>query len=137
MNNGNLVWLVGFWKGRADLVSGFTLAFGVWISLSRQAGHWKGDGARCKGYCFHSGGKLASSKGDGARSNRSFDSWGPGQIPGALLFCRHTATLSWSPSQLVQEFLDHATVAMTLDRYSRVLPGMEDQTAAAMETALS
>jgi hypothetical protein len=52
---------------------------------------------------------------------------GPGQIPGALLFCRHAATLSWSPSQLVQELLGHATVAMTLDRYSHVLPGMEDQ----------
>ncbi len=58
----------------------------VKIMPSRQASHRKGDGARCKGYCFHSGGKLANSKGDGARCNRSFDSRGPGQIPGALLF---------------------------------------------------
>ena len=49
----------------------------VGIVLSRQAGHRKGDGARCKGYCFQSGGKLADSKGDGARCHRSFDSRGP------------------------------------------------------------
>ena len=30
-----------------------------------------------------------------------------------------------------------ASVAITLDRYSHVLPGMSDQTAAAMESALS
>jgi integrase len=39
--------------------------------------------------------------------------------------------------KLVQELLGHSTVAMTLDRYSHVLPGMGDQTAAAMEAALS
>jgi integrase len=38
---------------------------------------------------------------------------------------------------LVQELLGHASVAMTLDRYSHVLPKMGDQTAAAMEAALS
>jgi hypothetical protein len=56
--------------------------------MSRQAGHRKGDGTRCKGYCFHSGGKLANSKGDGARCNRSFDSRGaPDRFPGPpLLF---------------------------------------------------
>ena len=31
--------------------------------------------------------------------------------------------------KLVQELLEHASVAMTLDRYSHVLPGMGDQTA--------
>ncbi|MDQ3284491.1 MAG: tyrosine-type recombinase/integrase, partial [Actinomycetota bacterium] len=54
---------------------------------------------------------------------------------------RHTcATLLLSRShhpKLVQELLGHASVAMTLDRYSHVLPGMGDQTAAAMEAALS
>jgi integrase len=39
--------------------------------------------------------------------------------------------------KLVQELLGHSSVAMTLDRYSHVLPGMGDQTAAAMEAALS
>jgi integrase len=39
--------------------------------------------------------------------------------------------------KLVQELLGHASVAITLDRYSHVLPGMSDQTAAAMESALS
>jgi integrase len=39
--------------------------------------------------------------------------------------------------KLVQELLGHASVAMTLDRYSHVLPGMGNQTAAAMEAALS
>jgi integrase len=54
---------------------------------------------------------------------------------------RHTcATLLLSRGhhpKLVQELLGHASVAMTLDRYSHVLPGMGDQTAAAMEDALS
>jgi integrase len=39
--------------------------------------------------------------------------------------------------KLVQELLSHASVAMTLDRYSHVLPGKSDQTVAAMEAALS
>jgi len=54
---------------------------------------------------------------------------------------RHTcATLLLSRGhhpKLVQELLGHASVAMTLDRSSHVLPGMGDQTAAAMEAALS
>jgi len=40
-------------------------------------------------------------------------------------------------AELVQELLGHSSAAMTLDRYSHVLPGMSDQTAAAMEAALS
>jgi integrase len=39
--------------------------------------------------------------------------------------------------KFVQELLEHATIAQTLDRYSHVLVGMGDQTAAAMEAALS
>ena len=54
---------------------------------------------------------------------------------------RHTcATLLLSRGhhpKLVQGLLGHASVAMTLDRYSHVLPGMGEQTAAAMEAALS
>ena len=54
---------------------------------------------------------------------------------------RHTcATLLLSRGhhpKLVQELLGHASVALTLDRYSHVLPGMGDQTAAAMEATLS
>ncbi len=54
---------------------------------------------------------------------------------------RHTcATLLLSRGhhpKLVQELLGHASVAITLDRYSHVLPGMGDQTAAAMEAVLS
>jgi integrase len=54
---------------------------------------------------------------------------------------RHTcATLLLSRGhhpKLVQELLGHASVALTLDRYSHVLPGMGDQTAAAMDAALS
>jgi integrase len=54
---------------------------------------------------------------------------------------RHTcATLLLSRGhhpKLVQDLLGHASVAMTLDRYSHVLPGMGDQTAAAMEAVLS
>jgi integrase len=54
---------------------------------------------------------------------------------------RHTcATLLLSKGvhpKLVQELLGHATISITLDTYSLVLPGMGDQTAAAMESALS
>jgi integrase len=39
--------------------------------------------------------------------------------------------------KLVQELLGHSSIAMTLDRYSHVMPGMGDQTAAAMQAALS
>lgn len=50
---------------------------------------------------------------------------------------RHTcATLLLSGGvhpKLVQELLGHATIAITLDTYSHVLPGMGDQTASAME----
>lgn len=38
--------------------------------------------------------------------------------------------------KLVQELLGHATIAITLDTYSHVLPGMGDQIANAMEDVL-
>jgi integrase len=54
---------------------------------------------------------------------------------------RHTcATLLLSRGvhpKFVQELLGHATISITLDTYSHVLPSMGDQTAAAMEAALS
>jgi integrase len=54
---------------------------------------------------------------------------------------RHTcATLLLSKGvhpKFVQELLGHATVAITLDTYSHVLPSMGDQTARAMQEALS
>jgi integrase len=53
---------------------------------------------------------------------------------------RHTcATLFFSQGanpKLVQELLGHSSVALTIDRYSHVLPGMGDQTAAAMDATL-
>jgi integrase len=53
---------------------------------------------------------------------------------------RHTcATLLLSRGvhpKLVQELLGHATIAITLDTYSHVLPGMGDQIANAMEDVL-
>jgi integrase len=53
---------------------------------------------------------------------------------------RHTcATLLLSRNvhpKIVQEMLGHATVAITLDTYSHVLPGMGDHAAEAMEDAL-
>ena len=53
---------------------------------------------------------------------------------------RHTcATLLLSRNvhpKIVQEMLGHANVAITLDTYSHVLPGMGDQAASAMEDAL-
>jgi integrase len=54
---------------------------------------------------------------------------------------RHTAaTLLLSRGvhpKLVQELLGHATITQTMDTYSHVLPSMGDQTANAMESALS
>jgi len=54
---------------------------------------------------------------------------------------RHTcATLLLSKAvhpKFVQELLGHATIAITLDTYSHVMLGMGDQTARAMEDALS
>ena len=54
---------------------------------------------------------------------------------------RHTcATLLLSRGvhpKFVQELLGHATIAQTLDRYSHWIPSMGDQTATAMEAALS
>lgn len=54
---------------------------------------------------------------------------------------RHTcATLLFSKGvhpKNVQELLGHANVAITLDTYSHVIPGMGDQTARAMEEVLS
>jgi integrase len=54
---------------------------------------------------------------------------------------RHTAaTLLFGKGthpKLVQELLGHATISITLDTYSHVLPGMGDQTATAMDAALS
>jgi integrase len=54
---------------------------------------------------------------------------------------RHTcATLLFGKGvhpKYVQELLGHANVAITLDTYSHIIPGMGDQTARAMEEALS
>ncbi len=52
-------------------------------------------------------------------------------MPKIRFYLRHTcATLLLSQgihSKLVQEFLGHATIVMTLDTYSRSLPSIEDQ----------
>ena len=54
---------------------------------------------------------------------------------------RHTyATLLLTKNvnlKIVSEMLGHATIAITLDTYSHVLPNMRDQAAQAMEEALS
>jgi integrase len=54
---------------------------------------------------------------------------------------RHTcATLLLSKGvhpKFVQELLGHATITITLDRYSHVIPAMGDQTKKAMEDVLS
>ncbi len=54
---------------------------------------------------------------------------------------RHTcATLLLSRGvhpKYVQELLGHASIVMTLNRYSHWIPSMGDQTARAMEAALS
>ena len=54
---------------------------------------------------------------------------------------RHTcATLLLTKGvhlKFVQELLGHATISITLDRYSHVIPAMGDQTRKAMEDVLS
>jgi integrase len=62
-------------------------------------------------------------------------------------WCRRQSDLRYSCATLllgrgvhakgVQELLGHANITITLDTYSHVLPGMGDQTARAMEDALS
>ncbi len=59
-----------------------------------------------------------------------------------LLTIKHAASLAAFLSRgvhpkVVQELLGHATIAMTLDTYSRVIPSMGDATARAMEDALA
>src|SRR5919112_248138 len=68
----------------------------------------------------------------------------PNRPPRAVPSSPRPRTVRAAPScshghhpKLVQELLGHASVALTLDRYSHVLPGMGDQTAAAMEATLS
>ncbi len=54
---------------------------------------------------------------------------------------RHTyATLLFSRGvhpKIVQELLGHATISLTLDTYSHVLPNMQEKAVDAMESALS
>ena len=54
---------------------------------------------------------------------------------------RHTcATILLKAGQhpkFVQEMLGHATIAITLDTYSHVMPGMSDGLASAMDEALN
>jgi integrase len=56
-------------------------------------------------------------------------------------YLRHTcATLLLAKNvhpKFVQELLGHATIAITLDTYSHVMPGMGDQATRAMQDALS
>jgi integrase len=53
---------------------------------------------------------------------------------------RHTcATLLLSRNvnpKIVREMLGHATISQTMDTYSHVLPDMQDEAVAALETAL-
>jgi integrase len=39
--------------------------------------------------------------------------------------------------KVVSEMLGHATISQTIDTYSHVLPGMQDEAAAALEGILS
>jgi integrase len=53
---------------------------------------------------------------------------------------RHTAAtllLKGVPAKVVSEMLGHASVAITLDLYSYVLPDMQDQAVAAMESVFA
>jgi integrase len=53
---------------------------------------------------------------------------------------RHTAAtlllLQGVPAKVVSEMLGHATIAITLDVYSHVLPSMQQDAAQAMEAVL-
>lgn len=64
----------------------------------------------------------------------------PGLPPIRFHDLRHTcATLLLSRNvhpKYVQELLGHSNIAITLDTYSHVIPGMGDQTARAMEDIL-
>jgi integrase len=51
--------------------------------------------------------------------------------------CATLLLLQGTHPKLVQELLGHATIAMTLDTYSHILPSMGEQTVKAMEATLS
>jgi integrase len=50
---------------------------------------------------------------------------------------RHAAALKNVNPKIVQEILGHATISQTMDTYSHVLPGMQDEATAALDSALS
>ena len=66
-----------------------------------------------------------------------------GALPAGIRFhdLRHTFTTlmlqNGEHPKLVQEMLGHATIAITMDTYSHVLPNMQESAAAAMEEVLS
>ncbi|MBA2783033.1 MAG: tyrosine-type recombinase/integrase [Rubrobacteraceae bacterium] len=76
-------------------------------------------------------------------ANMATDPLGRVGLPRTVRFhdLRHTAaTLLLGRGvhpKLVQELLGHSSIAITLDRYSHWIPSMGEQTAAAMEAALS
>ena len=49
---------------------------------------------------------------------------------------RHALLSKGVHPKFVQELLGHATIAITLETYSHVMPGMGNQTARAMESTL-
>jgi site-specific recombinase XerD len=62
-------------------------------------------------------------------------------LPTKPLFLRHTAAtillLKNVNPKIVSEMLGHASIAITLDTYSHVLPNMQDSAVEAMEEAFS
>ena len=51
--------------------------------------------------------------------------------------CAPLLLINGEHPKFVQELLGHATISITLNTYSHVVPGMGNHTATAMETALS
>jgi integrase len=59
-----------------------------------------------------------------------------GSVHRSQAHVRHDPALPRRPPKLVQEPLGHATISITLDTYSHVLPGMDEGLAEAMGDAL-
>ncbi|MCB0909983.1 MAG: site-specific integrase [Nocardioidaceae bacterium] len=73
--------------------------------------------------------------------NRALDAWGEGELdPIGLHECRHTfASLlidAGANPKAIQEFMGHATIQMTFDRYGHLMPGRRDEIRASVDLYL-
>jgi len=74
--------------------------------------------------------------------NRALEAWGESELgPIGLHECRHTfASLlidAGANPKAIQEFMGHATIQMTFDRYGHLMPGRRDEIRSRLDSYLS